>query len=75
MDGPVATTVETPLGRLVIVVSPAGVMATSFDDDDLDVELERIERRLDAPIARDGGIVFVLMFQSAPRSEERGDWP
>ena len=54
MDSPVATTVETPLGRLAIVVSPAGVMATCFDDSELDVELERIERRLDAPIARHG---------------------
>lgn len=54
MDRPVATTVETPLGRLSLVASAAGVMATYFDDGELDVELERIERRLDLPIARHG---------------------
>ena len=54
MDVPVCTTVETPLGRLAIVVTPRGVVATSFDDGDLDVELERIEQRLDVPIARHG---------------------
>lgn len=54
MDGPVATTVETPLGSFAIVVTPAGVMAASFDDGDLDVQLDRIERMLDVPIARHG---------------------
>lgn len=60
MDPPVATTVETPLGKLAIVVSAAGVMATCFDDGELDVELERIERRLDSPIARrDRGLASI----------------
>lgn len=54
MDRPVATTVESPLGRLAIVASAAGVMATCFDDGELDAELERIERELDLPIARHG---------------------
>jgi methylated-DNA-[protein]-cysteine S-methyltransferase len=54
MDAPVAIAVETPLGRLAIVVSTAGVMATSFGDGDLDAELERMERSVDAPIERHG---------------------
>jgi methylated-DNA-[protein]-cysteine S-methyltransferase len=54
MDRPVAITVETPLGRLAIVATPVGVMATCFDDGELEVELDGIERRLDAPIARHG---------------------
>jgi methylated-DNA-[protein]-cysteine S-methyltransferase len=54
MDRPVAITVETPLGRLGIVATPVGVIATCFDDGQLEVELDGIERRLDAPIARHG---------------------
>ena len=54
MDRLVATTVETPLGNLSIVVSATGVMATCFDDGALDAPLERLEQRLDLPIARHG---------------------
>lgn len=38
------TTLPTPLGDLTIVCSPAGVVATIFDDEDRDPELARIER-------------------------------
>lgn len=56
-DGLAATTVPTPLGDLVVVVSAGGVLATAFADDgdgDLDVELERLEAGAGAPIARRG---------------------
>ena len=61
-----ATSVSTPLGTLTAVVSPAGVVATFFDEDDGDVvvggsgggsrdlELERLEARLGAAILRTG---------------------
>ena len=42
--------VPTPLGSFVVIVGPRGVVATSFDDPDEDVELERVERRLGRPI-------------------------
>ena len=37
----------TPLGELTIVCSPAGVVATIFDDETRDRELDRIERTLE----------------------------
>ncbi|MGH2597016.1 MAG: methylated-DNA--[protein]-cysteine S-methyltransferase [Actinomycetota bacterium] len=51
----IATSVPTPLGELTAVVSTVGVVATFFDDDeDAALELERLETRLDSPIARSG---------------------
>jgi len=46
--------VPTPLGTLAVVVGPDGVVATAFDDEDLEPELEHLERRLGAAI-RPGG--------------------
>jgi methylated-DNA-[protein]-cysteine S-methyltransferase len=73
MDRLVATTVDTPLGVLSIVVSAAGVIATFFDGGELDGLLERLERRLDLPIARHGrGLASVrrevdAYFDGSPR--------
>lgn len=52
-----ATTVPTPLGELVVVVSQSGVLATAFagDGDAAIVELERLEARAGASIERRGG--------------------
>ncbi len=47
-----ATSVSTPLGNLMAIVSPAGVVATFFDDDEEDLELERLETRLGSAIVR-----------------------
>ena len=54
MDSLRSIDVPTPLGTFSIVVGPAGVVATAFDDEDAEVELERLERRLGMPI-RAGG--------------------
>ncbi len=48
----IATSVPTPLGELTTVVSSVGVVATFFDDEDADLELERLEARLGSPIVR-----------------------
>ena len=50
----IATSVPTPLGDLTAVVSPVGVLATFFDDENADLELERLEARLGSPIVRTG---------------------
>lgn len=50
----IATSVPTPLGELTAVVSTLGVVATFFHDEDADLELERLEARLSAPIVRTG---------------------
>ena len=50
----IATCVPTPLGELTAVVSSIGVVATFFDDEDGDLELERLEARLGSPIVRTG---------------------
>lgn len=42
-----ATTVDTPLGALTIVTTPAGVVATLFEDDDREPTSEALERLLD----------------------------
>jgi methylated-DNA-[protein]-cysteine S-methyltransferase len=44
----------TPLGTFVVVVGERGVVATTFVDDDPEIELDRLERRLGAAI-RIGG--------------------
>ena len=49
-----ATSVSTPLGELIVVVSPRGVLATAFDDDGSDVELRRLEETVGAPVGRRG---------------------
>jgi methylated-DNA-[protein]-cysteine S-methyltransferase len=49
-----ATSVPTPLGELTAIVSPVGVVATFFDDEDADLELERLEARLGSSIVRAG---------------------
>ena len=48
------TDVPTPLGMFAVVVGEEGVVATAFDDEDPEVELERLERRLGTAI-RAGG--------------------
>lgn len=54
MDPFVATTVGTPIGELTAVISPVGVVATFFDDENAGLELERLEALLGAPIVRTG---------------------
>ena len=51
-DSFVATTAPTPLGELTAVLSPLGVIATFFDDEKTNLELERLEARLGSPIVR-----------------------
>jgi len=46
--------VATPLGTFAVVVGPNGVVATMFDDEDLELELERLERRLGGAITGGG---------------------
>lgn len=74
MTGPLAaTTVSTPLGELIVVVSPQGVLATAFDDDGPDVELRRLEEMIGAPVGRRGrGLAAVRgevarYFRGSPR--------
>jgi methylated-DNA-[protein]-cysteine S-methyltransferase len=55
-----ATSVSTPLGELIIVVSPRGVLATAFDDDGPDVELQRLEETIGAPVGRRGAGVSAV---------------
>ena len=47
------TDVPTPLGTFAVMVGDNGVVATAFDDEETEVELERLERRLGAEIHRD----------------------
>lgn len=47
-----ATSVPTPLGSLIAVLSRAGVVATFFDEEGEDLELEQLEARLGSPIVR-----------------------
>ena len=55
MTGPFsATSVATPLGELILVTSPVGVIATAFGEDAFDVELERLEAAVGGPIDRSG---------------------
>ena len=49
-----STSVTTPLGELIVVVSPAGVIATAFDDDGVDAGLERLEDAVGGAIDRRG---------------------
>jgi len=54
-----ATSISTPLGELIVVASPSGVVATAFDDDGYDVELERLEDTVGGAIDRRGhGLAF-----------------
>jgi methylated-DNA-[protein]-cysteine S-methyltransferase len=60
VTGPLAaTTVSTPLGELIVVVSPHGVLATAFDDDGPDVELRGLEETIGAPVGRGGELAAV----------------
>jgi methylated-DNA-[protein]-cysteine S-methyltransferase len=54
-----ATSVDTPLGRLTVVVSDRGVLATMFGDGDPGPTLEQIERRTDAAIRGPRGLAPV----------------
>ena len=55
MTGPFsATTIDTPLGELIVVTSPVGVIATAFADADGDGERERLESMLGDAIDSDG---------------------
>ncbi len=55
-----ASIVPTPLGELIVVTSTAGVIATAFDDDGIDVELGRVQASVGAPIdARGRGFAAI----------------
>lgn len=43
METPRCVGVETPLGELSIVVGPSGVLATMFEDEEQDIELDRLQ--------------------------------
>jgi methylated-DNA-[protein]-cysteine S-methyltransferase len=52
--------VPTPLGDLIVVASPHGVLTTMFDDEGAFPELDRLEVRLGSPMRRNGrGLVSV----------------
>lgn len=50
MTGFTSTGILTPLGELTVVVSSIGVVSTIFDDEGVDLELDRLEARLGSPI-------------------------
>jgi methylated-DNA-[protein]-cysteine S-methyltransferase len=49
-----STTIATPLGDMIVVVSDRGVVWTMFADDDIGPEQERLEKRLGSSIVGGG---------------------
>jgi methylated-DNA-[protein]-cysteine S-methyltransferase len=45
-----STSIPTPLGDMIVVVSDRGVVWTTFSDDDVGPELERLEKRLGSSV-------------------------
>lgn len=64
-----AVTVPSPLGEFTIVCSPAGVVATVFDDGAPDDEVARIERALEGRLH--GGAADARTLAATARREAR----
>jgi methylated-DNA-[protein]-cysteine S-methyltransferase len=54
MEPPRSVRVATPLGELTVVAGSTGVIATMFDDEGSETELERLEARLGVAVRPDG---------------------